>query len=236
MAPHHDTAYLAGYALGEILTVFALCAVASIMLVAGITVAIRLKQVVLRACAIVGAVAGFSLLCLLTVVLLIGLISKASSSGDNLSEHFRVAPAKDNSCEISIPASWVENPKIKEDAVIVANDSGQNQFVMILKDGKQDYTGDLADYARDATDRMLKKLTSSQTGLRGSTSVQGRSAIQEVVRGEINHLRISYFITYVEGETGFYQVICWSLESKETAARPLFEKIANSFRETTRGN
>jgi hypothetical protein len=236
MAPHHDTGYLAGFALGEILTVFALCAVASIMLVAGIIVVIRTKQVVLRACAIVGAVAGFSLLCLLTVVLLIGLISKASPPGDNLAEHLRVAPGKDNSCEISIPASWVENPKIKEDAVIVANDSGQNQFVMILKDGKQDYTGNLADYARDATDRMLKKLTSLQTGLRGSTSVPGRPAIQEVVSGEINHLRISYFITYVEGETRFYQVICWSLESKETAARPLFEKITNSFRETTRGN
>jgi hypothetical protein len=232
----HDTGYLAGYALGQILTLFAMYAVASIMLVAGIIVAIRTKQVVLRACAIVGAVAGFSLLGLLTLVLLIGLISKVSSSRDNRSAHFRVIPAKDHSCEISIPAPWVENPKIKEDAVIVANDSGQNQFVMILRDGKQDYTGDLADYARDATDRMLKKLTSAHTGLRGSTSVQGRSAIQEVVRGEINHLRISYFITYVEGEAAYYQVICWSLESKETGARQLFEKIANSFRETTPGN
>ena len=235
MTPHQDTAYLAGYALGQILTVFALYAVASILLVAGIIVAIRTKQVVLRACAIVGAIAGFSLLCLQTLVLLIGLISNATSSGDNPSEHFRVALAKDNSCKISIPASWVENPKLKEDAVIVANDSGQNQFVMILRDGKQDYTGNLADYAREATDRMLKKLTSSQTGLRGSTSVQGRSAIQEAVHGEINHLRISYFITYIEGETAFYQVICWSLESKETGTKPIFEKIANSFRETTKG-
>jgi hypothetical protein len=56
------------------------------------------------------------------------------------------------------------------------------------------------------------------------------------VRGEVSRLRISYFITYIEGETGFYQVICWSLESTEAATRPLFEKIANSFREKVQGN
>jgi hypothetical protein len=236
MTPNHDTAYFAGYALGQILTIFVLYAVALIILIAGIVVAVRAKQVALRAFAIVGAIAGFGLLCLLTLVLLIGIFTKASSSADKLSENFRVVPAKDNSCEISIPVSWVENPKIKEDAVIVANDSGQNRFVMILRDGKQDYTGNLGDYARDATERMLKKLTSSQSGLRGSTSVQGRSAIQQVVRGEVSRLRISYFITYIEGETGFYQVICWSLESTEAATRPLFEKIANSFREKVQGN
>lgn len=145
---------------------------------------------------------------MLTLVLLIGIVTKAGSPANNVSENFRLVSAKDNSCEISIPGSWVENPKIKEDAVIVANDSSQNRFVMILRDGKQHYTGSLADYARDPTERMLKKLTSSQTGLRGSMSVQGRSAIQRIVRGEVSRLRISYFITYIEGDTGFHQVIC----------------------------
>jgi Aminoglycoside-2''-adenylyltransferase len=90
-------------------TLFASYAVPSIMLIAGIVVASRAKQVPLRAGGVVGAIVGFSLLCLLTLVLLIGIVTKAGSPANNVSENFRLVSAKDNSCEISIPGSWVEN-------------------------------------------------------------------------------------------------------------------------------
>jgi hypothetical protein len=225
-----DSAYAGGYALGQLLVPLGLLIAAVVSLGVGIVLAIRAKNVPLKGCAVVGVLAGLSLLGLTISIFVSGIIAHVRPKFSGL-ENYRVVLAKDNSCEISVPVSWVENPKIKEDATIVANDPGQSEFVMILRDSKQDYTGTLADYARDATDRMLKKLTSAEAGTQSSTSVQGKSASQQIVRGETSRLRISYFITYVEGASAFYQVICWSLESKEASARTEFEKIANTFRE-----
>jgi hypothetical protein len=227
----HDPAYAGGYLLGQFLIQIALLVAAVALLLTGVIVAIRAKQTAVRGCAIIAAIAGLSLLGLAASAFIFGIIGHLRPELFNASDEYRVVSAKDNSCEISVPVSWLENPKLKEEAVIVANDSTQNGFVMVLRDLKQDYTGSLVDYASDAIDRMRKKLKSSEVGPQQTATIQTRSAIQQVVRGEINRLRIAYFVTYVEGETGFYQIICWSLESKEASARTVFEKITHSFRE-----
>jgi hypothetical protein len=210
-----DSAYTAGYALGQLFVPMGLLAVALVLLGVGIIVAVRAKHVALRGCAVVGILAGLSAIGLAISIFVGGIVAHVGP-GLASSENYRVVSAKDNSCEISVPSSWVENPKIKEDATIVANDPTESRFVMILRDSKQDYTGTLAEYARDATARMLKKLTSTEAGSQESAGVQGRSAIQQVVRGETSRLRIAYFINYVEGSAAFYQVICWSLQSNES--------------------
>ena len=55
--------------------------------------------------------------------------------------------------------------------------------------------------------------------------------MRQVVRGEVDHLRITYRITYFEGQNNFYRVFCWSLESKALGFAGDFDKIAESFRE-----
>jgi hypothetical protein len=55
--------------------------------------------------------------------------------------------------------------------------------------------------------------------------------VRQVVRGEVDHLRITYRITYFEGQNNFYRVFCWSLESKAAGSAGDFDKIAGSFRE-----
>jgi hypothetical protein len=59
----------------------------------------------------------------------------------------------------------------------------------------------------------------------------GRRAVRQVVHGDIDHLRITYRITYFEDQNNFYRVLCWSLESKAAGFAGDFDKIAESSRE-----
>jgi len=70
----HDAAYAAGYVLGQLFVQVALFVVAVAVLIAGIIVAIRTKNVALRVCAIFAAIAGLSLLGLATSAFNIGII------------------------------------------------------------------------------------------------------------------------------------------------------------------
>jgi hypothetical protein len=131
-----DSAHTAGYALGQLFVPLGLLAAALVLLSIGIIVAVRAKNVALRGCAIVGGIAGLSALGLAISIFVGGIIARVGP-GLPISENYRLVSAKDNTCEISVPVSWVENPKIKEDATIVANDPSESRFVMILRDSKQ---------------------------------------------------------------------------------------------------
>lgn len=51
------------------------------------------------------------------------------------------------------------------------------------------------------------------------------------IEGTIEGIRIVYLIVYLEGEKDFYQLMMWTLPSKEEKAFPIFRKVAESFRE-----
>jgi hypothetical protein len=91
--------------------------------------------------------------------------------------------------------------------------------------------GNLNDFAQDHTDSVREKLKTPQVEAPATVSINGKPAVRQVVRGEIDHLRITYRITYFEGQNNFYRVFCWSLESKAGSFASDFDKIAESFRE-----
>ena len=112
-----------------------------------------------------------------------------------------------------------------------AKDLGGSEYVVIYVHSKQDYVGNLDDFAQDHTDLLQEKLKTPQVEDPATVSINGKPAVRQVVHGEIDHLRITYRITYFEGQNNFYRVFCWSLESKAPAFASDFDKIAGSFRE-----
>ncbi|HTD17215.1 MAG TPA: hypothetical protein VK673_18670 [Chthoniobacterales bacterium] len=113
------------------------------------------------------------------------------------------------------------------EGVLAAKDVTGNEYVVIYVHSKQDYVGNLDDFAQEHSDLLRGKVKTPQVEAPATISINGKPAVRQVVRGEIDHLRITYF----EGQNSFYRVFCWSLESKAAGFASDFDKIAGSFRE-----
>jgi hypothetical protein len=216
-------------------------------LIAGIIVAVRSTPGVVRGCAITTAAACSVLSCLALILLIGGLLASIISGSQKASEakgqvtaptraggnkrlDQRLVQAKDHSCQIFVPKPWLDAPDLNTEAVIGVKDPGEQKFAMVLTDTKEQYHGSLSDYAHDTTRRMRDKLTAPQMDAPETITINGRSAVRQILRGEYDHLKIVYVITYFESETRLYQLICWSLESEANSAKADFEKIAQFFK------
>lgn len=201
------------------------------LVIVGIIFAVRAKTGTGKGCGIVMAVAFALQSCLVAIWFLITIVASFPSSSVNRVGQTQVIQANDSSCEISVPAAWLNSPDLSEQAVLGAKDLTGNEYALVFVHQKQDYTGSLADFAKDHTDLLHEKLTTPQVEVPAAITINGRSAIRQIVRGETNRIRIAYVITYFEGTNQFYRVLCWSLESKAAAYKDDFDKIAESFRE-----
>ena len=196
--------------------------------IVGIVIAVRAKTGRGKGCGIVMGVAFALQACLAAFFFLISFFAGLESSS---SSKPRIIHAKDGSCEISVPRSWVESPDLSAEGVLAAKDVTGSEYVVIYAHSKQDYVGNLNDFAQDHTDLLREKVETPQVEAPAAISINGKPAVRQIVRGEVDHLRITYRITYFEGQDHFYRVFCWSLESKAPGFADDFDKIAGSFRE-----
>jgi hypothetical protein len=215
-----------------------------IFLIAAVIVAVRSKPGVVRVCAITGAAACSVLSSLVSILLIGGLlifnpqagpeaknqVTAPTGVGGSRTVDQRLVQAKDGSCQIIVPKPWRDAPDLNSEAVIGVKDPFEKEFAMVITDSKEQYHGSLSDYAHDTTSRMGGKLTAPQMDAPETISINGRAAIRQILRGEYEHLKIVYVITYFESETRLYQLISWSLESDADSAKADFEKIAQFFK------
>jgi hypothetical protein len=202
------------------------------LVIVGIVIAVRAKTGTGKGCGIIMAVAFALQLCAAAFWFVISLLAHLDSSSTSGTQVTQTIPARDGSCQISVPQSWVNSPELSDEAVLGAKNLAKDEYVIVFVDSKQDYTGTLADFAQDHTDLLRRNLKTPQVEAAATITINGRSAIRQVVHGEIkNRVRIAYVITYFEGANHFYQVLCWSLESKAGTFRDEFDKIAGTFAE-----
>jgi hypothetical protein len=198
------------------------------LVLVGIIIAVRAKTGTGKGCGVVMAIAFALQSCLAALFFLLSFFAglESSSSGQP-----RTIRAKDGSCELSVPRSWVESPDLSSEGVLAAKDLTGNEYVVVYVHSKQDYVGNLSDFAQGHTDLLREKVKTPQVEAPATISINGSQALRQVVRGEVDHLRITYRITYFEGQNNFYRLFCWSLESKAAGFASDFDKIAESFRE-----
>jgi hypothetical protein len=221
----HNPGYYISLGVGALAIVVLL-----VLVIVGVVIAVRAKTGTGRGCGIVMAIAfvlqGGLVAFWLLITIVAGFAPSSSKAGQT-----RIVQANDGSCEVSVPASWVDAPDLSKEAVLGAKDLTGNEYVIVFVHSKQDYAGSLDDFAKDHTDLLKEKLGTPKAEPPASISVNGRTAVRQIVRGEIDRLRVTYRITYFEGKNNFYRVFCWTLESKAAAFAGDLDKIAESFRE-----
>ena len=85
----------------------------------------------------------------------------------------------------------------------------------------------------DYADLMINALTLDGfiAGPAKSVIVDGLTGVRVEMKTNIDGIKIAYLVTFVEGETHFHQVHCWTLQSREERNMPTLVKVADSFRE-----
>lgn len=173
----------------------------------------------------------------LTLIVVISLFwfLKAYVQGFQASESrnspsYRVINATDGSCQVSVPAAWVDNPSLNDLQVLGVNDLNQTEFVAVIKDPKRVYLGDLADYARIITDQQSARLTSSRVETPAAFTLGGVPAIRQVLHGQFKQLRLDFMMIYFEFKDDFYALFCWNIESRTTTAQSDFEHVLATVR------
>jgi hypothetical protein len=154
-----------------------------------------------------------------------------SRPGTVTSSETRVVTATDGKSRLTVPASWQDLPEAgrNEVATIQLGDLRKEQYVMVITGAKSDFDS-LAAFAEAAmTD--AENLEESDIGPERALTVGGLPAVQRVVTGKSEGIRIVYWFTMVEGKNSFFQVIGWTLPSRRGDAEPAIAEVIDSFRE-----
>jgi len=178
---------------------------------------------------VIGAVIS-GVLALFGVVGLIGMAANSLAKlAKTASEKKKTVASKDGRFRLEVPATWREMPELHEDAQIEAGNGRLEQYVIVIENSKADYVGTLAEFDELVIGQMKETVPGGEVSEPESRAVGGYPAIHRRLSGTVSNLRVVYYISSVETEKGFYQVLTWTMQSRDSAAQPVFREVIDSF-------
>jgi hypothetical protein len=160
-----------------------------------------------------------------------GTVSGGTVSGGKVSGG-KVITATDNKSQLTVPDTWSPPPaKYKNDvAVIQMGEARRERYVMVISNAKAD-VADLAAFEQVVLGNSKEMLRDAAVGERRTLTIGELPAVQYVVTGTIEGIKVVYWFTLVDGKNGWYQVIGWTLPSRRDVAEKPIGEVINSFRE-----
>jgi acyl carrier protein len=140
----------------------------------------------------------------------------------------RIASA-DGSFRLEIPGNWKEMPELNEDAGIAAGNALREQYVVVIENPKSDYVGDFEDFDKLTTGMLTGNLEKAEISAPQDREIGGYPARHRRLAGTTENIRVVYQISSIETGDAFYQVLMWTIPSREAAALPVFREVIDSF-------
>lgn len=143
-----------------------------------------------------------------------------------------VITSTDGQSQLTVPASWSVQEDLHDDAELEVANLLQEQYVIVLTENKSDFVDtDLDSYSDLVAESVVEAAGAEDIGDATELTINGNAAQQYEVHGTVDNLKVVYWLTTVEGEQNFYQVLAWTLESKAEANEPVFQEVVQSFKE-----
>lgn len=143
----------------------------------------------------------------------------------------RIITSIDSLCQLQIPKHWSLLNDLHEDATMQAGNLKREEYLIILTDLKIDFGGTLQEHVALTIGSMLENIEGAKAGVPEELIINGYSAIKNRIDGTVDFTKIVYIIHTIEGQSAFYQVLMWTLPSKENQAIQVFEEVISTFRE-----
>lgn len=148
----------------------------------------------------------------------------------------KVVTASDQKSQLTVPVSWKDVPASfkNELAVLQLGDLPKEQYVLVISENASDFENFTA--FSDASLEAAKGLVAgAEIGEQRKVTIGGLNAVQYQVTGKAAGIKAVFWYTMIEGRSGFYQVLGWTLPSKQTEAEPVIRTVIESFRELGAG-
>ncbi|MBG0814188.1 hypothetical protein [Planomonospora sp. ID82291] len=142
----------------------------------------------------------------------------------------RLVKAADGKSSITVPSDW-KKLALLDSAGIQQGNTVKEQYLMVISENKSGFDFDLSGYAEAITGKMQESLTDPVLGEQRSLFVNGAPARQYELRGTTQGLDLVYWVTFVEGEQSFHQVVAWTLANRGDAHGPLLRQVSETFKE-----
>ena len=148
--------------------------------------------------------------------------------------------SKDRVTEIQVPSNWKEltGPDRNLEASLQYCNIFAETYGLIMTESKREFAEALEVPEDECTIEKFANLlidTMSEGGFTAGPSepvtINGLKGVRVKMRTDIDGIKISYLVTFLDGKENYHQVHCWTLQSREERNMPTLEKVANSFRE-----
>lgn len=156
-------------------------------------------------------------------------LGKAIQSGKSETERKSKLASDDGRYRIEVPKSWKEMPELNEAAGIIAGNTFREQYVLVIENSKSDFVGNLEEFEQLTIDGLEENLKNPEVSEPENRKVGVYPAFHRRVVGTTDNLRVVYQISSVETADAFYQVMMWTIPSRETPALPVFREVVDSF-------
>jgi hypothetical protein len=139
----------------------------------------------------------------------------------------------DGQSELILPSGWKEYRKLNDTAEVQAANLMKNLYIVILTENKDDFNHiTLKQHSALTRQNLLKALTSPEVIGPKKLTINGYSAIQFEIKGQLENSKICYLHTTVETTQNFHQILAWTSKSGFEKNREELQQVINSFRET----
>lgn len=124
---------------------------------------------------------------------------------------------------------------MNDDATIEAANAYGEKYVIVITEPKSDFRFMKMNDIKDYGDLAVKLMKDSSPLMSVSPStrlkINGKTAVRYEMKGTVDGIKVVYWLTAVEGNQHFHQVLTWTLASQEYKNKDALEKVTNSFRE-----
>lgn len=154
-----------------------------------------------------------------------GIENTSKLKSDQVVPDDRVVASNDDQVKVKLPSHWDLLTNLNEAAQLQAGNPRREEYLMVISDSKEDFNGSLPEYSDLIIRRLSDVLQDLSVEGPKKVTLDGREAMEYEVAGVVEGVSIHYIFTIAEGDSGFHQVIVWTLKSKRDVAWPVFREV-----------
>ncbi len=167
------------------------------------------------------------------VVVVQKVVAEAKTTRD-AADKKKLMASNDGSFSIEVPGNWKSMPELNEDAQIAVGNSIRDVYAMIIPNPRSDYEGSFKEFDELVLEVLLSSLEKTHVSPAENLTIQGHPARRRRVEGTIEKTRVVYYLVTLETKDTYYQIMAWTMPSREMTMKPMLDEVINSF--TVSGN
>ena len=149
---------------------------------------------------------------------------------EHVATHGKEIVSADGNSRIKVPEDRSEQNNLNANAKLQAGNRWKDQFVIVLSENKADFDNlTLQKHHQLTRNAMVQKMKNASAGETVETTVDGRTALQDEIRGTQDGMNIVFLHTTVEGDESFHQILAWTSKTHWDQQKAKLEEITAAF-------